>query len=48
VIKQQKTEQTSDSSRIETARRVFLRGGNVDLTTPLVWRVYGETFRIGS
>jgi chitosanase len=48
VIKQQKIEQTRDSSRIDTAQRVFLRGGNMDLDTPLVWRVYGETFRISS
>jgi chitosanase len=48
VIGRQKTEQTRDSSRIDTAQRVFLRAGNMDLDTPLTWRVYGETFRIGS
>ncbi|MER6614335.1 chitosanase [Streptomyces xantholiticus] len=48
VISRQKTEQTRDSSRIDTAQRVFLRQGNMDLQTPLEWRVYGETFRIDS
>jgi chitosanase len=46
VIGRQKTEQTRDSSRIDTAQRVFLRDGNMDLDAPLEWRVYGETFRI--
>ncbi|MET9520647.1 chitosanase [Streptomyces sp. NPDC002994] len=35
-----------DTSRIDTAQRVFLRSGNMDLKTPLVWQMYGETFRI--
>ncbi|WP_326701833.1 chitosanase [Streptomyces sp. NBC_01754] len=35
-----------DTSRIDTAQRVFLRDGNLELRTPLVWRVYGERFRI--
>ncbi|MFF3286577.1 chitosanase [Streptomyces sp. NPDC003023] len=48
VIGRQKTEETRDSSRIDTAQRVFLREGNTGLDTPLQWRVYGETFRIGS
>ncbi|MFE5239782.1 MULTISPECIES: chitosanase [unclassified Streptomyces] len=36
-----------DTTRIDTAQRVFLREGNLDLEKPLVWQVYGETFRIG-
>ncbi|MFE7749219.1 chitosanase [Streptomyces sp. NPDC057428] len=36
-----------DTSRIDTAQRVFLREGNLGLEKPLVWRVYGETFRMG-
>ncbi|GFH38084.1 chitosanase [Streptomyces pacificus] len=35
-----------DTSRIDTAQRVFLRNGNMRLTPPLQWRMYGETFRI--
>jgi chitosanase len=36
----------SDTSRVDTAQREFLRAGNLDLHTPLTWKVYGETFRI--
>ncbi|CAM5322888.1 chitosanase [Streptomyces atroolivaceus] len=35
-----------DTTRIDTAQRVFLREGNLGLRKPLVWQVYGETFRI--
>ncbi|MER5554496.1 chitosanase [Streptomyces sp. NPDC002793] len=35
-----------DTTRIDTAQRVFLREGNLGLKKPLVWQVYGETFRI--
>ncbi|MFJ8076926.1 chitosanase [Streptomyces sp. NPDC096176] len=48
VIGRQRTEQSRDTSRIDTAQRVFLRNGNVDLDVPLEWRVYGETFRVTS
>ncbi|MFI6108582.1 chitosanase [Streptomyces sp. NPDC051310] len=34
-----------DTSRIDTAQRAFLRDGNLTLRTPLVWKMYGETFR---
>ncbi|MBT2491208.1 chitosanase [Streptomyces sp. ISL-96] len=34
-----------DTSRIDTAQRVFLREGNLDLRTPLTWHMYGEEFR---
>ncbi|MGW1378435.1 chitosanase [Streptomyces sp. NPDC002446] len=37
----------SDTSRVDTAQRVFLRNGNLDLHTPLDWKVYGESFHIG-
>ncbi|MDQ1653633.1 MAG: chitosanase [Cryptosporangiaceae bacterium] len=37
-----------DVSRIETAQRVFLKDGNVDLTPPLRWKVYGQSFAIPS
>ncbi|MFF9688701.1 chitosanase [Streptomyces sp. NPDC014623] len=35
-----------DTTRIDTAQRVFLREGNLAMRKPLVWQVYGETFRI--
>ncbi|WP_069169802.1 chitosanase [Streptomyces griseus] len=35
-----------DTTRIDTAQRVFLSAGNLELEPPLVWRVYGEEFRI--
>ncbi|MFE9986196.1 chitosanase [Streptomyces sp. NPDC005381] len=35
-----------DTTRIDTAQRVFLREGNLGLETPLVWKVYGETYRV--
>ncbi|WP_426506126.1 chitosanase [Dactylosporangium sp. McL0621] len=36
----------SDTSRVDTAQRQFLKDGNLDLHTPLTWKVYGETFKI--
>ncbi|MER5630411.1 chitosanase [Streptomyces nitrosporeus] len=36
----------SDTSRVETAQRVFVREGRLQLETPLAWKVYGESFRI--
>lgn len=36
----------SDTSRVDTEQRVFLDDGNLDLHTPLKWKVYGESFRI--
>jgi chitosanase len=36
----------SDTSRIETAQRLFLAKGNLDLDTPLEWKVYGDSYRI--
>ncbi|MEU6254797.1 chitosanase [Streptomyces sp. NPDC047043] len=37
----------SDVSRVETAQRVFLAAGNLDLDTPLKWKVYGDSYEIG-
>ncbi len=37
----------SDTSRVDTAQRAFLRSGNLDLNTPLTWRVDGNEFRVG-
>lgn len=36
----------SDTSRIDTAQRVFLNDGNLDLEPPLKWKVYGDSYRI--
>jgi chitosanase len=36
----------SDTTRVSTAQRVFLRRGNLDLNTPLAWQVYGDKFKI--
>ncbi|MEU8887719.1 chitosanase [Streptomyces sp. NPDC048442] len=35
-----------DTSRIDTAQRVFVNKGNFSLRTPLAWKVYGDTYRI--
>ncbi|GLX17586.1 chitosanase [Streptomyces lavendulae] len=37
----------SDTSRVDTAQRVFLKKGNLGLDTPLEWKVYGDSYRIG-
>ncbi|MFD9391651.1 chitosanase [Streptomyces sp. NPDC060000] len=37
----------SDTSRVDTAQRVFLRKGNLDLEPPLNWKVYGDSYHIG-
>ncbi|GGO93231.1 chitosanase [Wenjunlia tyrosinilytica] len=36
-----------DTSRVDTAQRVFLQNGNLDLDTPLDWHVYGDPYHIG-
>ena len=36
----------SDTTRVDTEQRVFLRNGNVDLNTPLNWKVYGDSYTI--
>ncbi|KIZ15575.1 chitosanase [Streptomyces natalensis ATCC 27448] len=37
----------SDTSRVDTEQRAFLRRGNLDLHTPLDWKVYGDSYHIG-
>ncbi|MBV2356266.1 chitosanase [Streptomyces sp. J2-1] len=37
----------SDTSRVDTEQRVFLNNGNLDLNTPLDWKVYGDPYHIG-
>jgi chitosanase len=44
VMKQEPAHQ--DVSRIETAQRVFLQAGNLDLHTPLSWKAYGDPYEI--
>jgi chitosanase len=35
-----------DTSRVDTAQRVFLRDHNLGLKPPLSWHVYGDRFHI--
>ncbi|MEV6753116.1 chitosanase [Streptomyces sp. NPDC051214] len=35
-----------DTSRVDTAQRVFLNRNNLNLNTPLEWKVYGDPYRI--
>ena len=37
----------SDTSRVDTAQRVFLRKRNLNLDPPLDWKVYGDSYHIG-
>jgi chitosanase len=46
VVEMKKEEAHSDTSRVDTAQRVFLKAGNLDLNPPLKWKVYGEPFEI--
>ncbi|KIF77769.1 chitosanase [Streptomyces sp. 150FB] len=46
VMKTKLNNAQRDSSRVDTAQRVFLRDGNLALDLPLTWQMYGETFRI--
>ncbi|MFI6858663.1 chitosanase [Streptomyces sp. NPDC050421] len=43
----QQEEAHSDTSRVDTAQRVFLDEGNLNLDPPLDWKVYGDSFHIG-
>ncbi|MBB5870767.1 chitosanase [Allocatelliglobosispora scoriae] len=46
VVAMKLEEAHSDTSRVDTAQRVFLNNGNLDLNTPLSWHVYGDPFSI--
>jgi chitosanase len=46
VAAMRQEEAHSDTSRVDTAQRVFLRNGNLNLDTPLAWHVYGDPYRI--
>ena len=46
-VREMRTEEAhSDTSRVDTAQRVFLKSGNFDLSPPLTWKVYGDRFQI--
>ena len=36
----------SDTTRVDTAQRQFLRRSNLDLAGPLTWQVYGDSYRV--
>jgi chitosanase len=47
-VREMRTEEAhSDTTRVDTAQRQFLRRSNLDLTGPLTWMVYGDRYRIG-
>ena len=46
-IEMRTEEAHSDTTRVDTAQLVFLNAGNLDLNTPLSFKVYGQSFRIG-
>ncbi|GAA0797107.1 chitosanase [Spirilliplanes yamanashiensis] len=46
VAEMKKEAAHDNTTRVDTAQRVFLNNGNLDLNTPLVFKVYGQTFRI--
>ncbi len=48
VVEMKKEEAHSDTSRIDTAQRVFLNNANLDLNPPLAWKVYGDSYAIRS
>lgn len=35
-----------DTSRVDTAQRVFVKARNFNLDTPLNWKMYGEKYRL--
>ena len=48
VVAMETEEAHSDTSRVDTAQRVFLRAGNLNLDLPLEWHVYGDPFSISA
>ncbi|MCU7724461.1 chitosanase [Actinoplanes sp. KI2] len=47
VTQMRAEEAHSDTTRVDTAQRLFLRRSNLDLAWPLTWEVYGDSYRIG-
>jgi chitosanase len=37
----------SDTTRVDTAQRAFVKASNLDLNAPLAWKVYGDRYSIG-
>jgi chitosanase len=46
VTEMKSEEAHSDTSRVDTAQRVFLTNANLDLNVPLSWKVYGDRYAI--
>lgn len=46
VTAMKREEAHSDTGRVDDAQRVFLRAGNLNLTPPLRWKVYGDLYVI--
>jgi chitosanase len=46
VVEMKKEEAHSDTSRVDTEQRVFLKAGNFTLETPLNWKTYGDPYSI--
>jgi len=46
VVEMKKEEAHEDTSRVDTAQRVFLDAGDLSLDPPLRWSVYGDPFEI--
>jgi chitosanase len=42
----QRKKSTADTSRIDTAQRDWLDSGNMELRTPLAWRMYGDRYQV--
>lgn len=46
-VREMRTEAAhANTTRVDTAQRIFLRAGNLDLTAPLAWKVYGDPYVI--
>ncbi len=46
-VAEMRTEEAhNDTTRVETAQRLFLRRSNLDLSAPLSWQVYGDAYRL--
>ncbi|MDT5043663.1 MAG: chitosanase [Actinoplanes sp.] len=48
-VREMRTEAAhNDTSRVDTAQRVFLAASNLDLNAPLTWKVYGDRYTIAA
>ena len=47
-IEMNKEEAHSDTTRVSTGQRVFLKAGNLALAPPLEWSVYGDPYEIAA